>query len=86
MLQIELVPFALGRCQLGQLTELPLQPLALLLQRGLPLTLERFECLGSCNKGPNIKFSPGGKFLHHVRPDHLESVVRAMEAFACKVE
>ena len=58
----------------------------ILLQRGLPLTLERFECLGSCNKGPNIKFSPGGKFLHHVRPDHLAPVVRAMEAFACKAE
>ena len=58
----------------------------ILLQSGLPLVLERFECLGSCNKGPNIKLSPGGKFLHHVRLDHLEPVVRAMEAFACKAD
>ena len=58
----------------------------ILLQRCLPLILERFECLGRCNMGPNIKFSPGGKFLHHVRAGHIDQAVRAMEAFACKAD
>ena len=47
VLQIEFVPLTLGRCQLGQLPDLPLQPLALLLQRGLllPCLLERVQRL-----------------------------------------
>lgn len=52
-----------------------------LLEGGLPLVLERFACLGRCNMGPNIKFSPGGQCLHHVRPNHLAPVLRAAEAF-----
>lgn len=51
-------------------------------ERGLPLTLERFECLGRCNMGPNVKLAPGGAFLHHVRPDHIAPVLRAMEKFS----
>ena len=59
MLQIELLPFALGRRQLGQLAELPLQALALLLQGRLLLLrlLERLQRLAPA--GPeSAQFSP----------------------------
>lgn len=71
---------ARGAVEIADALELALR------ERSLPLELERFECLGRCNIGPNIMFAPGGKFLHHVRPDDLARVVRAMEAFACKVD
>lgn len=65
-----------GGVQIADALELALR------ERNLPLELERFECLGSCSQGPNVKFVPDGKFLHRVRPQHLGPLLRAMEQFA----
>lgn len=51
--------------------------------RGLPLRLERFKCLGRCERGPNLKLSPGGAFFHGVKLDDLPGILSSMEQF-CK--
>lgn len=33
-----------------------------LLERNIPMTIERSVCLGQCQKGPTIRLVPGGKF------------------------
>jgi NADH:ubiquinone oxidoreductase subunit E len=33
-------------------------------ERGLPASVERFYCLGYCEKGPNLRLAPEGGFFH----------------------
>lgn len=47
--------------------------------QGLPLRLERFNCLGKCELGPNLKISPAGRFCHGVT---LESIPQLLEQIA----
>jgi len=50
-------------------------------RQGLSLRVERFNCLGKCELGPNLKVSPAGGFCHGVRlqdvPQLLEDVLSA---------
>lgn len=48
----------------------------------LPVRLERFKCLGLCERGPNIKLSPGGEFCHEVSLENLPQVLLRIAAFA----
>lgn len=51
-------------------------------ERGLPVAVETFQCLGMCERGPNIKLSPGGEFCHAVHPGKLEALLDRIAAFA----
>lgn len=31
------------------------------------IRIERFNCLGFCDRGPNLKIMPDGRFLHEVK-------------------
>lgn len=53
-----------------------------ILSRGLPVALERFNCLGLCEQGPNLKLSPGGEFWHDVRLEDVPLLVDRIAAFA----
>lgn len=55
---------------------------AAIAEHGLPVRLERFKCLGLCERGPNIKLSPGGGFCHGVTLDELPIVLAKITAFA----
>lgn len=44
--------------------------------QGLSLRVERFNCLGKCELGPNLKVSPGGRFCHGVS---LETIPQLLE-------
>lgn len=48
--------------------------------------VERFNCLGCCNEGPNLKFSPGGEFWHDVRLEDVPRLLEQVAAFAQEVE
>src|SRR3989338_1372057 len=50
--------------------------------RGLPVAIERFKCLGLCERGPNLKLSPGGEFCHGVRIGDLPQLLEKITAFA----
>jgi len=49
---------------------------------GLPMAVERFNCLGMCERGPNLKFSPGGGFCHGVHLEDLPHLLEKITAFA----
>lgn len=53
-----------------------------ILQAGLKLTVERFPCLGRCALGPNARMAPAGKFLCELDPEHLETAMAEIMAFA----
>ncbi len=55
---------------------------AAIAEQGLPVRLERFKCLGLCERGPNVKLSPGGEFCHGVTLDDLPKVLVRITAFA----
>lgn len=52
-----------------------------LLERGLKISLERFKCLGQCAFGPNLKLSPGGKFMHHAKIENIQQILSEIEDF-----
>jgi len=47
--------------------------------RNLPFTLQRFKCLGHCDKGPNLRIAPDGPFFYGVTEDMLEQVMAEIE-------
>lgn len=51
-------------------------------ERGLPISVEIFRCLGRCEQGPNLKLSPGGEFLHDVHLEDLPQLLDRIVAFA----
>lgn len=51
-------------------------------ERGLPITVETFYCLGRCAQGPNLKLSPGGEFLHEAHLEDLPRLLGRIAAFA----
>lgn len=50
--------------------------------RGLPVKVKRFNCLGMCERGPNVKLSPGGEFCHAVHSEELAQLLDRIAAFA----
>ncbi|GBG13391.1 2Fe-2S ferredoxin [Novimethylophilus kurashikiensis] len=53
---------------------------ALALTRG-DVQVQRFNCLGCCDLGPNLRLSPGGEFWHHVRVDDVPRLVKRLAEF-----
>ena len=45
----------------------------------LPVVLKRFKCLGHCDKGPNLRIAPDGRFFYGVTEDMLEEVITELE-------
>jgi (2Fe-2S) ferredoxin len=50
-----------------------------IVRRGIPVAVERFHCLGFCERGPNVKLSPGGEFYYGV---HIEDIPQLLEKIA----
>lgn len=50
--------------------------------QSLPIRLERFKCLGLCERGPNVKLSPGGEFCHGIQMDQLQHLLEKIAQFA----
>jgi len=50
-------------------------------QKKLDIHLQRFECLGFCHKGPNLRFAPDGRFFYGVAADDMSEVLSELEAF-----
>lgn len=51
-------------------------------ERELGVAVETFHCLGMCDRGPNVKLSPGGEFWHAVQPGKLTELLDRIAAFA----
>lgn len=48
----------------------------------LPIKLQRFKCLGLCDKGPNLRLAPDGRFFNEVCEATLPEVLRELDLFA----
>lgn len=55
---------------------------AAIAERGLPVVVERFYCLGMCEHGPNLKLSPGGEFCQGLHLEDLPQLLEKITAFA----
>lgn len=44
----------------------------------LQLAVERFYCLGFCERGPNLKIAPEGRFIHGVKIEELPNLIREL--------
>ena len=49
------------------------------------IVLERFNCLGLCEQGPNIRLAPAGRFYHQVQLDDLPALLADAKQ-ACKAD
>jgi (2Fe-2S) ferredoxin len=45
------------------------------------IRVERFNCLGQCDSGPNIRLSPAGPFYHHLTVQDVPGLVAEIEDF-----
>ncbi len=55
---------------------------AAIASQGLQVRLERFKCLGQCERGPNVKLSPGGEFCYGVKLENLPQLLEKIVRFA----
>lgn len=53
----------------------------LILEQQLSTTIEYRGCLGQCEKDPNIRLAPSGKFFHNVREDDLPMIISEIKRF-----
>jgi NADH:ubiquinone oxidoreductase subunit E len=51
-------------------------------ERDLDIPVERFICFGFCNEGPNVRFTPAGKFFHHTTLEDVPAILDEAERFA----
>jgi len=52
-------------------------------QQQLPITVERFNCLGQCESGPNVRLTPAGRWFHGVTLEDVPALISGIEDF-CK--
>jgi NADH:ubiquinone oxidoreductase subunit E len=51
-------------------------------ERGIGLELERIYCFGHCERGPNMRLAPGGRFWREVREEDVEDILDFLEGEA----
>lgn len=50
-------------------------------EKKLDIQIEKVQCLGACEEGPNIKLVPNGAFMHHVSDENISDVLTTIESF-----
>ncbi len=43
---------------------------------GLNIRMERFKCLGFCDRGPNLKIAPDGRFIYGAKPEDIPQLIQ----------
>jgi len=43
---------------------------------GLNIRMERFKCLGFCERGPNLKIAPDGRFIYGAKPEDIPQLIQ----------
>jgi len=56
---------------------------AALAQHQLQIAVERFNCLGHCESGPNVRLTPAGRWYHAVTLQDVPELMSGIEEF-CK--
>lgn len=50
-----------------------------LAEAGLAVEVQRIECLGQCERGPNLRIAPGGRFYHQLTIEELPEVIAELQ-------
>lgn len=50
-----------------------------LAEQGMNIAVRRLECLGQCDRGPNLRIAPGGRFFHHCSEADLPGVIAELQ-------
>jgi (2Fe-2S) ferredoxin len=50
-----------------------------LADEGLSIEVKRVECLGQCERGPNLRIAPGGCFYHQFTMDDMPKVIAELQ-------
>jgi len=53
----------------------------LISEQQLSIAIEQRKCLGQCDKGPNIRLAPSGKFFHNVEEGDLPMIIDEIRHF-----
>jgi NADH:ubiquinone oxidoreductase subunit E len=51
-------------------------------KRNLAVCVERFNCLGQCERGPNVRLAPDGKFFNRLGKQDLPALMLEIEQFS----
>lgn len=47
----------------------------LLKEMKMEVEVKRIECLGQCERGPNLRIAPGGRFFSYLTAEDLPAVI-----------
>ena len=50
-------------------------------QENIKIAVEKVQCLGYCDKGPNVRLVPNGRFFHNVTSESLTEIITATRLF-----
>lgn len=50
-------------------------------KRDLAVCVERFNCLGQCERGPNVRLAPDGKFFNRLSKQDVPALIVEIEQF-----
>jgi NADH:ubiquinone oxidoreductase subunit E len=50
-------------------------------KRKLGVMVEQIHCMGFCDKGPNVRLVPGGRFFHELTLQDIPQVMTEIEQF-----
>lgn len=51
-------------------------------KRNLAVCVERFNCLGQCERGPNVRLAPDGKFFNRLSKQDVPVLMVEIEQFS----
>ena len=54
-------------------------------KQDLKVEIKDVHCLGNCEKGPNIRFAPGGPFLSKLTTDDLPKIMETLKTFLAEL-
>lgn len=50
-----------------------------IIKSGRDVAVERIRCLGECNKGPNMRIAPGGRFFYGITEADIPEVLAGLD-------
>ncbi len=51
-------------------------------QACLNILVQRIDCMGQCERGPNLRIAPGGRFYHGVTMEDLPDIIAELQHLA----
>ena len=53
----------------------------LIIEQQLAIDIDYRKCLSQCDKGPNMRLAPAGKFFHNVAVENFPEIIEEIKHF-----